>query len=83
MADAWTVHPVGVVRSELTGLADAPRQPDEGAPPARLVFDDAVAPALHGIAPGTAVVVLTWLDRADRRTPPARRTGRTRSACTP
>lgn len=66
MADGWTVHPVGVVRSALTDPGDAPRQPDEGAPPARLVFDDAVAPALDGITPGTAVVVLTWLDRADR-----------------
>ena len=42
MADGWTVRPVGVVRSGLTDPGDAPRQPDEGAPPARLVFDDAV-----------------------------------------
>lgn len=66
MAEGWTVRPVGVVRSELTDPAAAPRQADEGAPPARLVFDDAVAPALDGIAPGAVVVVLTWLDRADR-----------------
>jgi tRNA-Thr(GGU) m(6)t(6)A37 methyltransferase TsaA len=66
MADGWTVRPVGVVRSDLTDLADAPRQADEDAPPARLVFDDAVAQALDGITAGTAVVVLTWLDRADR-----------------
>lgn len=66
MPDGWSVRPVGVVRSGLTDPADAPRQPDEGAPPARLVFDDAVAPALDGIRPGTEVVVLTWLDRADR-----------------
>lgn len=83
MADGWTVRPVGVVRSALTDLACAPRQPDEDAPPARLVFDDAVAPALDGIRPGARVVVLTWLDRADLTTPRAGRTGPTRSACTP
>lgn len=66
MADHWTVRPVGVVRSELAALADAPRQADEDAPQARLVFDDAALPALDGIIPGAEIVVLTWLDRADR-----------------
>ena len=65
-APGRTVRPVGTVRSALTDPAHAPRQADEGAPPARIVFDDAVAPALEGLAPGVTVVVLTWLDRADR-----------------
>lgn len=60
--------PVGHVASSLTDRAEAPRQPDEGAPDAWLVFEERYAAALDGLAPGTAAVVLTWLDRADRET---------------
>ncbi|MFC8731510.1 tRNA (N6-threonylcarbamoyladenosine(37)-N6)-methyltransferase TrmO [Luteimicrobium sp. NPDC057192] len=59
---------IGRVSSPLTALTDAPRQPDEGAPAAWLELDPALAPALAGVEVGDAVVVLTWLDRADRRT---------------
>jgi tRNA-Thr(GGU) m(6)t(6)A37 methyltransferase TsaA len=57
---------MGVVRSPLTDLAAAPMQGDEGAPEAWLEFDAGVAEALDGIAAGAEVLVLTWLDRADR-----------------
>jgi tRNA-Thr(GGU) m(6)t(6)A37 methyltransferase TsaA len=57
---------VGVVESSLTELAAAPRQGDEGAPDAWLVFDEQFAPALDGIAPGDDVLLLTWLHQADR-----------------
>jgi tRNA-Thr(GGU) m(6)t(6)A37 methyltransferase TsaA len=57
---------IGVVESPLRDLAEAPKQGDEGAPDAYLNIDEAYAPALHGIAPGDELVVLTWLDRADR-----------------
>ena len=60
------VVPVGRVESPLTELAQAPMQPDEGAPPAWLVFEAGVADALHDLRPGTEILVLTWLDRADR-----------------
>ncbi len=63
---SYTVRPVGRVESPLTDLASAPRQGDEGAPEAWLVFDAEVAAALHGLRPGAEVLVLTWLDRADR-----------------
>ncbi|MGW1810425.1 TrmO family methyltransferase domain-containing protein [Streptomyces sp. NPDC002078] len=52
----------------MTDRAAAPRQPDEGAPDAWLVFEDRYARALDGLAPGTDVLLLTWLDRADRDT---------------
>jgi tRNA-Thr(GGU) m(6)t(6)A37 methyltransferase TsaA len=65
---SFALRPVGHVESTLTDPADAPRQPDEGAPDAWLVFDDAVAPALAGLAPGTDVLLFTWLDRGDRDT---------------
>lgn len=62
----FTVHPVGRVESELTDLSAAPRQGDEGAPEAWLVFDDSIAAALSDLEPGAEVLLLTWLDRADR-----------------
>jgi tRNA-Thr(GGU) m(6)t(6)A37 methyltransferase TsaA len=60
------VRPVGVVASELVDPADAPRQGDEGAPDAWVVVDTGLAEALAGVEPGDDVLVLTWLDRADR-----------------
>jgi tRNA-Thr(GGU) m(6)t(6)A37 methyltransferase TsaA len=57
---------VGTVESPLKTLADAPRQGDEGAPEAWIVFEARVADALEGIAAGDDLLVLTWLDRADR-----------------
>jgi tRNA-Thr(GGU) m(6)t(6)A37 methyltransferase TsaA len=62
----WQVHPVGVVRSALTDLEAAPRQGDEGAPAAWVDLDPEVAVAADGIAVGDRLVLLTWLDRADR-----------------
>jgi tRNA-Thr(GGU) m(6)t(6)A37 methyltransferase TsaA len=58
--------PVGRVESPLTDRADAPKQGDEGAPQAWLVFEPRVADGLGGIAPGDELLVLTWLDRARR-----------------
>jgi tRNA-Thr(GGU) m(6)t(6)A37 methyltransferase TsaA len=57
---------IGAVESSLTDLAEAPKQGDEGAPEAWLVFDPNVADALDGIRTGDEVVLLTWLDRACR-----------------
>jgi tRNA-Thr(GGU) m(6)t(6)A37 methyltransferase TsaA len=57
---------IGTVASPLKDLAAAPKQGDEGAPDAWLVFDAGVADGLDGIAPGDELVVLTWLDRAAR-----------------
>lgn len=60
------VRPIGHVESPLADRADAPKQPDEGAPAARLVFDERVRDGLRGLRAGDAVIVITWLDRADR-----------------
>lgn len=62
------LRPVGHVQSALTDRSAAPRQPDEGAPDAWLLIDQQYAEALEGLAPGAEVVLLTWLDRADRDT---------------
>jgi tRNA-Thr(GGU) m(6)t(6)A37 methyltransferase TsaA len=58
--------PIGRVESELTDRALAPKQGLEGAPDAWLVFEPAVVDALEGIGPGAELIVLTWLDRAQR-----------------
>jgi tRNA-Thr(GGU) m(6)t(6)A37 methyltransferase TsaA len=57
---------VGIVESSLKDRAAAPKQGDEGAPEAWLAFEERVADALEGIAAGDDLLVLTWLDRADR-----------------
>jgi tRNA-Thr(GGU) m(6)t(6)A37 methyltransferase TsaA len=67
MNDArFEVMPIGAVESPLTDMASAPKQGHEGAPDAWLVFEPAVLEGLQGIRPGDHVIVLTWLDRAQR-----------------
>jgi tRNA-Thr(GGU) m(6)t(6)A37 methyltransferase TsaA len=65
-AKTFELTAIGTVSSPLTDLSAAPRQADEGAPEAWLVFDPAVEEALRNIRPGDALVLLTWLDRARR-----------------
>jgi tRNA-Thr(GGU) m(6)t(6)A37 methyltransferase TsaA len=47
-------------------LEEAPRQGDEGAPEAWIELGADVREALTGVGAGDRVVVITWLDRADR-----------------
>lgn len=63
---SYEVKVIGKVESPLTDPASAPKQGDEGAPDAWLVFEPAVLAALEGIRPGDEVIVLTWLHRARR-----------------
>lgn len=56
------------MRSILRDRHLAPRQDDEGAPPAELVIDPLVAAGLTGLTADTEILVLTWLHRADRDT---------------
>jgi tRNA-Thr(GGU) m(6)t(6)A37 methyltransferase TsaA len=62
----YELKPVGWVRSPLAERAAAPKQGDEGAPEATIVFEPGVLDALDGIRAGDEVIVLTWLDRSDR-----------------
>jgi len=61
-----TLRPIGWIRSALRALPEAPRQGREGAPDAWLDVDPIFARALSGIAAGDEILVITWLDRADR-----------------
>lgn len=64
--EPYVVHPIGVVRSTLRAISDAPNQAFEGAPEAVLEIDSSFAAALHRIEPGDELIVLTWLHLADR-----------------
>ncbi|MDQ3721961.1 MAG: tRNA (N6-threonylcarbamoyladenosine(37)-N6)-methyltransferase TrmO [Actinomycetota bacterium] len=62
----FELRPIATVESTLTDLASAPKQAHEGAPEAWLVFEPGMLDALDGLRVGDEVIVLTWLDRADR-----------------
>jgi tRNA-Thr(GGU) m(6)t(6)A37 methyltransferase TsaA len=64
--EAVSLQPIGVVRSGLRSLSEAPRQADLGAPEARLELDPRYADALRLVSPGMDLLVLTWLHRANR-----------------
>jgi tRNA-Thr(GGU) m(6)t(6)A37 methyltransferase TsaA len=62
----YEVQPIGWVESPLVDLDVAPRQGDEGAPDAWLVFDASVRAGIRDLTVGSEIIVLTWLDRARR-----------------
>jgi tRNA-Thr(GGU) m(6)t(6)A37 methyltransferase TsaA len=57
---------IGTVESTLVDQAAAPKQGREGSPDAWLVFDATVLDGLDGIQESEEILVLTWLDRAQR-----------------
>jgi tRNA-Thr(GGU) m(6)t(6)A37 methyltransferase TsaA len=63
---SFEVKAIGKVESPLTDLAAAPRQADEGAPPAWLVFEPDMLEGLRSLRRGDQAILLTWLDRARR-----------------
>jgi tRNA-Thr(GGU) m(6)t(6)A37 methyltransferase TsaA len=65
---AFELRSIGVVRSEITARARAPRQGREGAPDAWIEIDPALIEALDGVNAGDELIVITWLHLADRET---------------
>ena len=63
---AYEIHPIGWVESPLDDRDLAPKQGDEGAPDAWLVFNPEVGAAIRDLEVGTEIIVLTWLHRARR-----------------
>lgn len=57
---------IGHVQSPLRTREEAPKQGEEGSPLAVLVFEESVKDALGNIQVGDKLLLLTWLDRADR-----------------
>jgi tRNA-Thr(GGU) m(6)t(6)A37 methyltransferase TsaA len=62
----YELHPIGWVESPLVDRAAAPKQGNEGSPDAWLVFDARFSEGIRDLQVGTEVIVLTWLDRAQR-----------------
>jgi tRNA-Thr(GGU) m(6)t(6)A37 methyltransferase TsaA len=62
----FEIRPIGRVSSSLRTLDAAPRQADEGAPEAWLVFEPAAIEGLRNIRAGDDLILITWLDRARR-----------------
>ncbi len=63
---SYEVRPVARIESPLTDRATAPKQGDEGAPTARVVFAPEFHRAAADLHPGDRLVLLTWLHEADR-----------------
>jgi L-fuculose-phosphate aldolase len=61
-------RPIGLVRSPIKSLHDAPKQGDEGGPEAWLEIAPEYLEALEGLKVGKEIIVLTWLHlgRRDR-----------------
>jgi tRNA-Thr(GGU) m(6)t(6)A37 methyltransferase TsaA len=62
----YELRSIGAVESTLTDTSVAPKQGFEGAPQAWLVLDPTFRDAFADLEVGDRVIVLTWLDRADR-----------------
>ncbi|WP_255460796.1 tRNA (N6-threonylcarbamoyladenosine(37)-N6)-methyltransferase TrmO [Edaphobacter albus] len=67
-SDTYAIHPIGVVRSELTDRRNAPRQGNEGSPNAWLQISSEFIEAIDGLSTGAEILVFTWLHLADRAT---------------
>ena len=62
----FSVEPIGVIRSEIKNIEDAPLFYTEGAPNAFLDIFPAYLEGLDRMQVGDDIIVLTWLHRADR-----------------
>ena len=62
----YLVRPIGRVESSLVDRRVAPKQGDQGAPEAWLVFEEGLRPGLSDLKVGMRVLVLTWLHQASR-----------------
>jgi tRNA-Thr(GGU) m(6)t(6)A37 methyltransferase TsaA len=62
----FDLTPIGWVESPLMDRSSAPHQADEGAPQAWLVFAPSIVDGLLGLHEGDHIIVITWLDRAQR-----------------
>ena len=62
----YELRPVGWVESPLTNRDTAPKQGDEGAPPARVVLRPEFLAAAADLHVGDEAIVLTWLHQGRR-----------------
>src|SRR4051794_27342019 len=65
-AGGLELRPIGVIRSTIKRRDAAPRQGSEGAPDAWLDVEPWAAAALHRLAVGDELLVITWFHQARR-----------------
>ncbi len=66
MTEHYTMKAIGVIRSTLRSLSEAPKQGSEGGSEAWLEVDPAFTAALHGVSVADSLIVITWLHRSNR-----------------
>lgn len=66
MTTEITIKPIGIIRSEIKNLEDAPLFYTEGAPNAVLELIPEYLDGMHRMKAGDEIIVITWLHRADR-----------------
>ena len=64
--EVYSLRRVGIIRSDLKKLENAPLQGSEGAPDAWLELDEEFARGLTRMGVGEKLIVITWLHRGDR-----------------
>lgn len=64
--NSFEVRPIGHVESPLVSRSAAPKQGEEGSPRTWLIIHDRLAAGLADMETGDELIILTWLDRADR-----------------
>jgi tRNA-Thr(GGU) m(6)t(6)A37 methyltransferase TsaA len=62
----YVLEPIGVIRSKIKNIEDAPLFYTEGAPNAHLELNPAYRDGMEGMKVGDEIVVITWLHRARR-----------------
>jgi tRNA-Thr(GGU) m(6)t(6)A37 methyltransferase TsaA len=60
------LRPIGAIRSDIKTRHEAPKQGSEGAPDAWLDVRRWATKALHGLAVGDELIVITWFHKARR-----------------
>lgn len=61
MIDNFSLTQIGVIRSELKKIANAPLSYKEGAPSASIEIFPEYEEALHRMQVGDAIIIITWL----------------------
>jgi tRNA-Thr(GGU) m(6)t(6)A37 methyltransferase TsaA len=65
--NAYTIEPIGFIRSEIKNKKDAPLFYTDGAPNAVLEILSEFKDALHRMKAGDEIIVITWLHQANRK----------------
>ena len=77
MTPQATLKPIGEIVTPYKVLADCPRNIDPNGPPCELVLRGGLRDGLLGLATGQRILILYWLEHAERSThrQDSRRTG--------